>query len=245
MLFLKKHYEKVILAALLLIFVLLLGFQISIILRAKDVDIDSVVGVRPPRPDYKKIAPNDPAYELDAVFGDKKFLWAANQNKDQESDVCEAPPLVRCPFGPHLIPVTDYPKQNAKNPGKCSYCEKEIRVLVSSLIVTAEDSDGDGMPDKWEQQYGLNYKDPNDAAQDPDERFRAEPDRRPDPVQPHRDPEAPYRAPHVSQRTVPLSPVVRIPIYHAAGQDSDCSHDPLPRPLPRLRRLQIIRGPQV
>lgn len=169
MLFLKKHYEKVILAALLFIFVLLLGFQILIILRAKDVDIDSVVGVRPPRPDYKKIQPDDPAYELNAVFGEKKSLWAANQNKEGESDVCEAAPLVRCPFGPHLIPVTNYPKQNAKQPGKCSYCGKEIRVLVSSLIITAEDSDGDGMPDKWEQQYGLNFKDPNDAILDPDD----------------------------------------------------------------------------
>ena len=169
MLFFKKHYEKVILAALLFIFVLLLGFQIMIILRAKDVDIDSVVGVRPPRPDYKKIPPNDPAYELDSVFGDKKSLWAANQNKEGESDVCEAAPLVRCPFGPHLIPVTDYPKQNAKKPGKCSYCGKEIRVLVSSLIITAEDSDGDGIPDKWEEQYKLNPKDPNDALLDSDE----------------------------------------------------------------------------
>ena len=169
MLFLKKHYEKVILAALLLIFVLLLGFQIMIILRAKDVDIDSVVGVKPPRPDYKKIPPNDPAYELDTVFGDKKALWAENKNKENESDVCEAAPLVRCPFGPHLIPISDYPKQNAKKPGKCSYCEKEIRVLVSSLIITAEDSDGDGIPDKWEQQYGLNPKDPNDAILDPDD----------------------------------------------------------------------------
>ena len=100
--FLRKHYEKVILAALLLIFVLLLGFQILIILRAKDVDIDSVVGVKPPRPDYKKIQPDDPAYNLDAVFGDKKALWAVRENKEGESDVCEAPPLVRCPFGPHL-----------------------------------------------------------------------------------------------------------------------------------------------
>ena len=167
--FLRKHYEKVILAALLLIFVLLLGFQILIILRAKDVDIDSVVGVKPPRPDYKKIQPDDPAYNLDAVFGDKKALWAVRENKEGESDVCEAPPLVRCPFGPHLIPVTDYPKQNAKEPGKCSYCGKEIRVLVSSIIITAEDSDGDGIPDKWEQQYGLNFKDPKDAVLDPDE----------------------------------------------------------------------------
>lgn len=174
--FLKKHYEKVILAALLLIFVLLLGFQILIILRAKDVDIDSVVGVKPPRPDYKKIPPGDPAYEVDGVLGDKKVFWAQNPNKEGESDICEAPPLVRCPFGPHLIPVTDYPaqvvdasKQSTTKPGKCSYCGKEIRVLVSTLKITEEDSDGDGIPDKWELQHGLNPKDPNDALLDPDD----------------------------------------------------------------------------
>jgi len=39
---------------------------------------------------------------------------------------------------------------------------------ISGLIIRSwVDSDGDGMPDDWELQYGLNPHDPSDAAQDP------------------------------------------------------------------------------
>lgn len=47
---LKKHYEKFILAALLLIFILLLVFQIIVILQAKDIEIGAVLGIKPPKP---------------------------------------------------------------------------------------------------------------------------------------------------------------------------------------------------
>ncbi len=45
-------------------------------------------------------------------------------------------------------------------------------VVASGAMLRAEmpvvDSDGDGMPDRWEQQNGLNYLDPGDATGDPD-----------------------------------------------------------------------------
>lgn len=167
MMLLKKHYEKVILSVLLLIFVLLLGLQILIILRARDVDIDSVLGIKPPRPDYVKIAKDDPKYELMLALENKNSLWNPADPK-KTVDLCDPPPLARCPFGLHLIPVTDFPKQNADKPGKCSFCGKDIRVFKSALIITADDSDGDGIPDKWELQFNLNPKNPTDAKEDAD-----------------------------------------------------------------------------
>lgn len=167
MLLFKKHYEKVILSVLLLIFVLLLGLQILTILRARDVDIDSVLGIKPPKPDYVKIAKDDPKYELMLALQSKSSLWNPADPK-KNIDLCDPPPLARCPFGLHLIPITDFPKQNAEKPGKCSFCGKDIRVFKSALIITADDSDGDGIPDKWELQFNLNPKNPVDAKDDAD-----------------------------------------------------------------------------
>ncbi len=169
MLLLKKHYEKVILAVLLLIFLLLLGFQIMVILRAKDIEIDTVLGVKPPKPGYpRQVDFSKPEFTEKAIFDSEKSHWISDPSKAGKNDVCQAFPIIRCPFGPHLIPVTDYPPNNSKNPGTCSYCGNEIKVLVTSLVVTEDDSDGDGIPDKEEIRWGLNPKDPKDAALDED-----------------------------------------------------------------------------
>ncbi|HON07460.1 MAG TPA: thrombospondin type 3 repeat-containing protein, partial [Verrucomicrobiota bacterium] len=39
---------------------------------------------------------------------------------------------------------------------------------VAKLIISVSDSDNDGMPDDWENQYGLNPQDPLDADVDSD-----------------------------------------------------------------------------
>ena len=44
----------------------------------------------------------------------------------------------------------------------------EICPETGSPINYREDADQDGIPNKWEKQYGLNWKDPNDAARDND-----------------------------------------------------------------------------
>ncbi len=167
--FLKKHYEKVILATLLLIFILLLGFQIMVILRARDIEIDTVLGVKPPKPGYpRQVDFSKPEYSDKAIFESEKSRWLTDPAKVGKNDICQVEPLIRCPFGPHLIPITDYPENNTKAPGKCSYCGKEIKVLNTTLYITEDDSDGDGIPDKDEIRWGMNPKDPRDAVNDDD-----------------------------------------------------------------------------
>ena len=79
---LKKHYEKVILAVLLLIFILLLGFQIMVILRARDVEIDTVLGVKPPKPGYpRQIDFSKPEFSEKQMFESEKSHWLSDPAK--------------------------------------------------------------------------------------------------------------------------------------------------------------------
>lgn len=166
---LKKHYEKFILAALLLIFILLLGFQIAVILQAKDLEINAVLGVKPPKPGYpRQLDFSKPELTHKMIFDSEKAIWLDDPAKAQANDLCQAEALTRCPHGPHLIPPSDYPKMRAAKPGICSFCGKRIKVLIPPGNISEEDSDGDGIPDKVEKRWGLDPKNPADAEQDLD-----------------------------------------------------------------------------
>jgi DNA-binding MarR family transcriptional regulator len=43
-----------------------------------------------------------------------------------------------------------------------------ILILTSSIAIAQEDTDGDGMPDEWEDTHGLNSTNSTDAEEDPD-----------------------------------------------------------------------------
>ena len=166
---LKKHYEKFILAALLLIFILLLVFQIIVILQAKDIEIGAVLGIKPPKPGYpRQLDFSKPELTHKMIFNSERAVWVGNPAKAESNDLCQAEALTRCPHGPHLIPPSDYPKMRAKKPGVCSFCGEKIKVLIPPGNISEEDSDGDGIPDKVEKRWGLDPKNPADAEQDLD-----------------------------------------------------------------------------
>ncbi len=168
MAFLRKHYEKIILGALLLIFILLLTLQLMILKKSEDINIDALLGLKDPRPDYKTINFQDRDYNLIQDMLADTSMWQKYAQGALYEDLCTPPQLVRCPSGPHMIPAGDYPKQNAEKNKECSFCGKSIRALISDIVVTSEDSDGDGIPDKDEKKFGLNPTDPNDAKLDTD-----------------------------------------------------------------------------
>lgn len=69
-----------------------------------------------------------------------------------------------------IVPEERFYCEDCKYPNpmdavRCASCEKE---LASDTVPPGFDSDGDGLPDVWEQKFGFDPLDPDDAGLDPD-----------------------------------------------------------------------------
>ena len=117
--FLKKHYEKVALLALFIIFALLLVHLYTIIQATSEVkDSDLQIPTRDPDyqlADLKKIEFNLP--ELFKYQTDWKVSTARNQENNQHfSDIMSVFKITRCGYCNHLIP-----RSYMENAQKCPY----------------------------------------------------------------------------------------------------------------------------
>lgn len=161
--FIKKHYEKMILTALLIVFVALLVIQLSILLEGRNVNKDELkLNLKT---DYKRVNfAKDQKFETFAKLSDSaKWLAVSPRTPGDKvfSDLCAPLELAKCPKCEHLIPTSDF-----KNL-KCSFCGYPL-APVRVIPVSADDDDKDGIPNVEEIKLGLNPKDPKDAEEDLD-----------------------------------------------------------------------------
>ena len=180
---LKKHYEKFLFIFLLLIFLLLFGFQVLSLSDEKQED-----KIPAPRRDYQRVDFSNDKYDSEKLFRNvsgnislKKSASANAASKDAEMyseiDMLAPPKLARCPVDgqEHLIPITDFPADNKEiGKKKCSSCNAPLNYVPPELYNLSEtaqslkDTDQDGIPDDEEKKVGLNSQNPNDATQDLD-----------------------------------------------------------------------------
>ena len=180
---LKKHYEKFLFIFLLLIFLLLFGFQVLSLSDEKQED-----KIPAPRRDYQSFDFSNDKYDSEKLFRNvsgnislKKSASANAASKDAEMyseiDMLAPPKLARCPVDgqEHLIPITDFPADNKEiGKKKCSSCNAPLNYVPPELYNLSEtaqslkDTDQDGIPDDEEKKAGLNPQNPNDATQDLD-----------------------------------------------------------------------------
>ena len=164
--FLKKHYEKIILAAFLLVFIISLILLIVALNKSRDIkEEDLKFPVK--QPDYKKINPEDINYRkvLEA-----EMRWLPNtprtEGDNNFSDLIIPYKVARCP-NPEcqkLIPRSYFVEN-----GSCPLCKSALHDPISTSGVGPNaDSDEDGIPDKDEKLLGLNPNDPSDAQRDND-----------------------------------------------------------------------------
>ena len=75
--FVHKHYEKVILAGLLLVFSGLLYLQLAVVKESQAKKVDDIVNAKEPPADFVKNDYSDAKYSKESFFDEKKLSWNA------------------------------------------------------------------------------------------------------------------------------------------------------------------------
>lgn len=180
--FLNKHYEKLILLGMLLFFIIAMINVLSIASQTGEVK-DSDLRIPSRLPDYKVQDAKSPRFQLKQIWLSNKLAWERAQVRDTESrmlfysDMTEFPGLAVCFVGKDdsgnesgcgaLVPrmyFTDKPCPNCGRILKTPPARPKIR----RNVITADDSDGDGMPNAYEQSNKLDSNNPYDALYDAD-----------------------------------------------------------------------------
>ena len=171
--FLYKHYEKIVLAFFLLVFVAALVYLI-IVFRQSKTTTEEDLRIKPEGQDYVSIF-DENGVEIKKDGQKDKFAalanlaneeeWVASKQRNPESiattDLLIPFKAARCEKCHKLIPCVAFEKK------ECPLCHKDPGHIVKAKPV-AFDNDNDGLPDTLEQKLGLNIKDPSDAASDLD-----------------------------------------------------------------------------
>ncbi len=158
--FLKKHYEKIILAAFLLVFIvslILLILSLSKSMDIKEEDLKFPVKA----PDYKKVSPEDINYKKN-LDSEKKWLEGAPRTEGDKdfTDLLAPFKIARCPSPDcqKLIPQSCFVEG-----GTCPFCKFALHAIGSSVPTGKLDDDADGIPNEIELEAGLDPKNPDDV----------------------------------------------------------------------------------
>lgn len=153
--FLNAHYEKIILAVLLIAFVALLYYQIQFVQKAQDDAVTAQVDQKQPPSDYEPIDfAGKSKYKTENIFSE----WNTVKPAQQSATVTRlmAPyPMSECVYCHVLIPANAYPAIGETKNGKCPACGKSLapRLKIESAEVLAKnDANGNGIPEEWEKE---------------------------------------------------------------------------------------------
>lgn len=173
--FLSKHYEKIVLALFLLVFVFSLVYLIVVFSKSTEITEEDLM-VRPEGSDYEKIFDSE---GKENTSEDEKAKYAAlkdledetawrksairDKNDDTFTDLLIPFVAARCQGCHKIIPSISYDKK------KCPLCGCVLGAIKIKKIQTGGDGDEDGMPDLYEASNGLDIQDPGDKWSDADE----------------------------------------------------------------------------
>ena len=155
--FLYAHYEKIILAVLLVLFAVLLARQILVVQKAQIQEVASQVNPVPKPSDYKPIDfKSDKKYQMETIFSD----WNAIKPCEPSSTVTQMMtpyPLAECIYCHTLIPANSYPDIGETANRNCPACGKSLapRIKTEEDELLGKDFNGNGIPDDWEAEFNI------------------------------------------------------------------------------------------
>ena len=170
--FLYAHYEKIILAVLLIVFTALLYYQLVFIQRAQNQEVSIKINRAQPTSDYESIDFSaGPKYKMETIFSDWNTI-ADVEDTVNKTQMMAPYPMAECVYCHALIPADSYPAIGETKNGKCPACGKalapRIKVEEDELAGKA-DLNGNSIPDDWEKEYSIasEYSQP-DSDEDSD-----------------------------------------------------------------------------
>lgn len=147
---LKQHYDKIILACLLILFILSLLFLLQVSKMPAHVTKAQTDQIEQLQPDYTPLKGTDT--QLLTVVSNLPHVakWRAVEQNRGETDFMFVPEIARCPKCLSLIFMKDYADK------KCSRCGADI--TEEMIVPPTQDVDKDGIPDGVEAEVGTNPK---------------------------------------------------------------------------------------
>lgn len=170
--FLNKHYEKLILLAVLIVFFIGMIFVLNTLEQTKDVKPEDL-NIEIKSADYQGTAKSEA--NIAEQWKKGNFAWNRGEMRKSfkvqacYSDLVQFVQLANCPGNNcgKLIPRSYFSEKKCPD---CGFLLKTPpkRPKYRRNEITPDDSDGDGMPDTYEDKFSLNKSDHMDAQYDKD-----------------------------------------------------------------------------
>jgi hypothetical protein len=168
--FIRKHYEKLMLIVLMFAFIGSMVYVLDIIRETADTES---LKISTGKADQERLNAKDEAFSSSAIIKKDLGKWnltpaRSDEFKNMTSDLVIPPELSFCPFDGcgSLIP---FGYMSGK---ECPFCKKFLptppKRKVSRFRRSEDDLDGDGIPNREEENQKLDKDDPNDALYDKD-----------------------------------------------------------------------------
>ena len=178
--FLKRHYEKVILLGLFVLFIALMFMVQGIIGRTQEIS-EKDLQLPKREADHEMVDAKDKMFDPEYMWKDTKLVWNDGASRDPQSkiagfsDLVHVFPIAICPYcndplksdNIKLIPLDNFSSKEVKR--FCPVCNHELpppqeRKKMHVGIRSEQDRDGDGIPnaiDNCPNTFNPDQKDTN------------------------------------------------------------------------------------